>query len=108
MWAIVCFITWHDCTWQGWGVFAFASPTPQLGHAHMCTFCLHGTDVKGPYIGGHSRYIHVSDGRMQNQSQFQNYISKIFYFEIILNGNFLRLMFVYTTSDISLTLRFKF
>jgi hypothetical protein len=33
---------------------------------------------------------------------------KHFYFEIYLNGNFLILTFAYTTSDVYLTLKFKF
>jgi hypothetical protein len=44
----------------------------------------------------------------KNLLEFKNYNFKHFDFDIFLNGNFLRLMFAYTSSDVYLTLRFKF
>jgi hypothetical protein len=55
--------------------------------------------------------LYVATNRHICPTQYPITISKLkfqTYFEIIINGNFLRLMFVYTTSDIYLIPRFKF
>jgi hypothetical protein len=49
-------------------------------------FSLRGTDLERPYINDHGNF----------KIKFQTYI-----FEIILNDNSLKLMYVYTTSDLS-------
>jgi hypothetical protein len=50
---------------------------------------------------GHGEALYHVHGNFK--IKFQTYI-----FEIIFRDSFLRLMFVYTTSDVFLTLRFKF
>jgi hypothetical protein len=55
---------------------------------------------------GHARTLPSPYTIIKIQSQFQ--IKFLTYFKIIINGNFLRLMFVYTTSDVYLIPRLKF
>jgi hypothetical protein len=60
------------------------------------------------------RQTHTVHGRWSRAESSKESIAisklnfKDIYFKIFLNGNFLRLMFAYTTSDVYLTLRFKF
>jgi hypothetical protein len=72
-----------DCTW--WEGHLVSPPTHQLGVARTLPS------------------VHTV---IKIQSQFQ--IKFQIYFEIIINGNFLRLMFVYTTSNVYLTPGFNF
>ncbi len=94
MWALICVVMWHDSTWRGWGVFFRTPPPPNwVMHAHAL-FGLGGTSGEALYsINNHGNF----------KIKFQTYI-----FEIILNDNFLRLMYAYTTSDVHLTLSFEF
>jgi hypothetical protein len=124
-WSIMCVITWHDCTWHGWGYLPWP-PTPNwVVHVHA-SFALRGTDVERPHIeeyeihtvrerwsqpvcwlhlvgGGHGHpplpfnwVMHAHYHFPTQESKFnQNFKIKFqTYFEIILNGNILRLMFV--------------
>ncbi len=77
------------------GVFARTPLTP-FWVVHVCTlFGLRGTDMeRQPYIMLTIKVILILNFKLL--------------FELILNGNFLRLMYLYTTSDVYLTLRFNF
>ncbi len=70
-------------------------PAPRLGRGCTRAFwpTVRGTDVERSSTNVHSNF----------KIKFQTYT-----FQIILKDNFLRLMFAYTTSDVYLTLRFKF
>jgi hypothetical protein len=59
----------------------------------MTLFSVRWMGMERPYANVHGNF----------KIKFQTYI-----FEIILKDNFLGLMFAYTTSDVYLTLRFKF
>ncbi len=104
------------------GGIASTPPPPDWVVPVHAPFCLRGTDVERPYIDVHGRYVlYVGDGHVQCidwveharyhlPTQYFITISKLkfqTYFEIILNGRFLRLLFVYTTSNVYLTLRIK-
>jgi hypothetical protein len=134
----MCVVTWHDCTWYRWRVFVSTPhpstrsctkralwPTwDWYGEAsndeHVryilylgmipCS-ALTALDRRGAMVSPSAEPCmhaticpHNHQYSIIIQIKFQTYT----YFEIIINGNFLRLMFVYTTSNIYLTPRFKF
>ncbi len=128
----MCVVTWHDFTWRGRGYLPWPPPPPPDWIVHVSApFGLRGMwrglkwlawqyiysmwallcatlwlKLVGEGNGRPPPIDWVVHARYHLPTQYSVTISKLIfqtYFEIIINGNFLRLMFVYTTSDIYLT-----
>ncbi len=122
----MCVVMWHDCT-LSW-VALFALTPPSHPSTRSCTYARllpnMGLTWRGLkwwawryilYMGGGGIWFAPSPltGSCTHITicphNIHNFKIKIqTYFEIIINANFLRLMFAYTTSNIYLTPRFKF